>query len=95
MKKDNEKTKVAFKLEYNEYTKQFDILAVFVNDIQRDNSISCYSHIEQHSSCCQHYFQKLRNASKNNKNVKNLINELENLFGYNLEVVYPKHARTQ
>ena len=88
MKKDKNKTQVIFKME-NETDGEACI--AFFPEVTRDclhhncKMIECYAHIGQHSEACIEYFNECRQSTE--KEYKDLFNELENEFGYNLEIV--------
>jgi hypothetical protein len=65
------------------FTKKFnEVTAVFVNE--NTNFPDCYSHIGQHSMCCNDWFLKQKTATK--KQYKNLLQELKNV-GYNVNIL--------
>lgn len=79
------KTKVIFLVNEN-YGEFPDIFAFFPEENELDDCRLSYSHIGQHSSCCFEYAKESRLATK--EEYKNLYNELTNLVGYDLEIVY-------
>lgn len=78
---DEDKTKVIFRKEL----KDGDIIAVFPEDKQDNNMIGCYAHIGQHSTMSLDYYKETVPATP--EEYKDLKAELENVVGYNLEVV--------
>ena len=96
MKKDTKTTKVAFFIERKRryiprgcgMTPGFaprEVTAVFV-DSGESHMKDCYVHMGQHGTCSVEWLEsETRPATK--KEYQHLFNELENLVGYNLEVL--------
>ena len=86
-------TLVMFKIEPNEYTGENDILAVFPDELEYVNGdearFTCYSHVGQHGTCCEEYWQSLADATP--EQYADLKAELEGQ-GYVLEVIEPEDA---
>jgi hypothetical protein len=82
MEKDKQKTLVIFKSELGGVVAIFPKLKYGFNGYRND-LVTCYSHIGQHSACAPEYFKNLPNAKE--KEYLPLKKELENI-GYNLTV---------
>lgn len=78
---DEDTTKVIFRKDKEDG----DVIAVFPEDRQNDNMIGCYAHIGQHSTMSLDYYKETVPATP--EEYKDLKAELENIVGYNLEVV--------
>ena len=81
MKKDVEKTRVAFLV--NEQNQ--DLFALFVETVRMEGGgrmYDCYSHVGQHSACFEGYANESRNATP--EEYKDLKTELEEI-GYNVK----------
>ena len=78
---DEDKTKVIFRKDKEDG----DIIAVFPEDKQGNNMIGCYAHMGQHSTMSLDYYKETVPATP--EEYKDLKAELENIVGYNLEVV--------
>lgn len=85
VKKDDEKTKVIFKK-----FEDGDIIAIFPDlpGTRDKNTCESYAHIGQHSLCNKSLIKSLKNATP--QEYKDLKSELENLVGYNLDVMNEK-----
>lgn len=83
------KTKVAFKIERNPHTKQFDVFAFFPNaeDEHGKEMFTSYSHVGQHGICAKSYFNSRRWATYSE--YIDLYHELLNIGYKNLEVLNP------
>lgn len=87
MKKDNYKTNVRFYVE----TLRGGILAVFPDmpkerNGYRNDLLSCYSHVGQHSTCAPEYLEALHVRQASESEYKDLKEELESI-GYRLVVL--------
>lgn len=78
---DEEKTKVIFRKELEDG----DIIAVFPEDKQDNGMIGCYAHSGQHSTMSLDYYKETVPATP--EEYKDLKAELENIVGYNLDIV--------
>lgn len=78
---DEDTTKVIFRKDKEDG----DVIAVFPEDKQDNNMIGCYAHIGQHSTMSLDYYKETVPATP--EEYKDLKAELENIVGYNLEVV--------
>lgn len=78
---DEDTTKVIFRKDKEDG----DIIAVFPEDKQGNNMIGCYAHMGQHSTMSLDYYKETVPATP--EEYKDLKAELENIVGYNLEVV--------
>lgn len=79
---DEEKTKVVFRKDKEDG----DIIAVFVEDKQDNDMIGCYAHLGQHSTMSLDYYNN-DTIPATPEEYKDLKTELENIVGYNLEIV--------
>ena len=80
MKTDKHKTDVKFLVNEN------DLFAFFPNENYDNGNLlkSAYSHIGQHSACCEDYAEASRPATQSER--KDLITELQSI-GYNLNIL--------
>ncbi len=84
-----EKTRVVFRIDRR--GKDKEVTAVFIDDQEQMNLYGCYNHIGQHSVCSAGFITKeTRQATP--EEYADLLDELENRVGYDLEVV-TKHVR--
>jgi len=87
--KDTHKTSVIFRKEQDG-----TILAVFPYVIYNGYTLTCYSHIGQHSAILYEEYAIDRCAPATKEEYQDLFNELENSVGYNLKVITRRHYDT-
>lgn len=85
MKKDEEETKVIFKLaRYPDGERE--IVAFFPGAPANHGNIMCYAHNGQHGEACEEFYaMRCKNCSE--AQYADLKKELESLFGYRLKIV--------
>ena len=95
MQQDKEKTKVIFRKD----KRNGEIDAIFPEIIGTHDpyTMSCYAHIGQHSTCsmCHVWYNTIKPTEEE---IQPLKKELEELFGYNLDIKYKmtqKHLKTR
>ena len=85
MKKDEEETKVIFKLARHP-DGESEIIAFFPGAPANPGNIMCYAHNGQHGEACEEFYaMRCKNCSK--AQYVDLKKELESLFGYRLKIV--------
>lgn len=79
-----EKVKVIFRKEYNEYTKEWEVIAFFPEFEVRYGNIVCYRHIGQHGTADILYYHTTKKASPDE--YAELFKELKSVY-YDCELV--------
>jgi len=85
----DQKTKVKFLIEDQYQNKDgqtvVEVLAVFPEIEEKPKFVMCYAHLGQHSSAHIKHVKGLKPATE--EQYKGLKEELENLIGYNLQIL--------
>ena len=85
----DQKTKVRFLIEDQYQTKDgqtiTEVLAVFPDTYEKSGFLTCYAHLGQHSYAHTDYLKDLKPAKE--EQYKSLKEELENIVGYNLQIL--------
>ena len=85
MKRGREVTKVIFRKKYWEDTKEWDIIAFFPGAEACWGRIMSYMHVGQHGEADLEFYWSTKKCTQ--KEYTPLKKELENLFGYNFNIV--------